>query len=105
MARSQPILLLADRCYVLDRGYAKFALFNAIHAAGSSYLHRIRDNSSYEVLQERVVSEEAEQADLRNDLLLPDALGRPRGVVGHLNKRKPHVLANTPNSEESAEQY
>ena len=42
-----------DRCYLLDRGYAKFALFNAIHALGSSYVCRIRDNSAYTILQER----------------------------------------------------
>lgn len=38
-----------DRCYVIDRGYAKFALWNAIVAAGSSYVCRVRDNSAYEV--------------------------------------------------------
>ncbi len=34
----------ADRTYVMDRGYAKFALFNRIVAAGSSYVCRVRDN-------------------------------------------------------------
>ena len=32
-----------DRCYVIDRGYAKFGLWNAIHAVGSSYVCRVRD--------------------------------------------------------------
>jgi hypothetical protein len=41
------------RCYVTDRGYAKFVLFNQITAAGSSYVCRLRDNSRYEVLEER----------------------------------------------------
>ncbi len=41
------------RCYVTDRGYAKFVLFNQIAAAGSSYVCRLRDNSRYEVLEER----------------------------------------------------
>jgi hypothetical protein len=36
-------------CYVTDRGYAKFALFNAIAAAESSYVCRLRDNSRYEI--------------------------------------------------------
>ena len=37
--------LEADRLYVMDRGYAKFALFNQIVTAGSSYVCRLRDNS------------------------------------------------------------
>lgn len=42
-----------DRTYVMDRGYAKFALFNRIVAVGSSYVCRLRDNSAYEVLESR----------------------------------------------------
>lgn len=38
-----------DRCYVIDRGYAKFALWNAIVAAKSSYVCRVRDNAAYVV--------------------------------------------------------
>ncbi len=33
--------LQADRCYVMDRGYAQFSLFNAIAAIGSSYVCRV----------------------------------------------------------------
>ncbi len=47
----------SDRTYVMDRGYAKFALFNKIVAAGSSYVCRVRDNSVYEVLEERPLSD------------------------------------------------
>jgi len=46
----------ADRLYVLDRGYAKFALFNRIVVAQSSYVCRVRDNSAFEVLEERPLS-------------------------------------------------
>jgi hypothetical protein len=46
----------SDRLYVLDRGYAKFSLFNKIVAAQSSYVCRIRDNSVYDVLEERPLS-------------------------------------------------
>lgn len=45
----------SDKLYVMDRGYAKFALFNRIVAAGSSYVCRLRDNSAYVVLEERAV--------------------------------------------------
>jgi hypothetical protein len=49
------------RCYVEDRGYAKFKLFNEIVATGSSYVCRLRDNSRYEVEQERpFVAEDVE---------------------------------------------
>jgi hypothetical protein len=32
----------SDRLYVMDRGYAKFALFNKIVKANSSYVCRLR---------------------------------------------------------------
>ena len=48
-----------DRLYVMDRGYAKFALFNRIVAAKSSYVCRVRDNSVYEVIEQRPLSAEA----------------------------------------------
>jgi len=54
--------LQADHCYVLDRWYAQFKLFNEINAIGSSYVCRLRDNSAYEVLEERSISEKARQA-------------------------------------------
>ena len=43
----------ADHTYVMDRGYAKFALFNKIVAAKSSYVCRLRDNSAYEIVEQR----------------------------------------------------
>jgi hypothetical protein len=46
----------SDRTYVMDRGFAKFKLFNDIVAAKSSYVCRIRDNSVYEVLEDRPLS-------------------------------------------------
>jgi hypothetical protein len=59
--------LQADRCYVLDRGYAPFALFNAIVAAGSSYVCRVRDHSVYEVVEQRPRSAEAAAAEVLLD--------------------------------------
>jgi len=47
----------ADHTYVMDRGYAKFALFNAIVAVGSSYVCRLRDNSNYRVLESRPLTD------------------------------------------------
>jgi IS4 transposase len=47
----------ADRTYVMDRGYAKFLLFNQIVKAGSSYVCRLRDNSAYEILEQRLLTD------------------------------------------------
>jgi IS4 transposase len=56
-----------DRLYVMDRGYAKFTLFNRIVAAQSSYVCRLRDNSAYAVVEERAVSPEAQAARVTRD--------------------------------------
>ena len=63
----------SDRLYVMDRGYAKFALFNRIVAAQSSYVCRIRDNSVYEVLEERPLSPAALAERVTGDKII--ALG------------------------------
>jgi hypothetical protein len=55
---------------VLDRGYAQFALFNAIVTAGSSYVCRVRDNSVYEVVEERPLSAEAAAAGVTFDAVV-----------------------------------
>jgi hypothetical protein len=62
--------LQGDRCYVMDRGYAQFALFNAIVAAGSSYVCRVRDNSVYEIVEQRPLSAEATAAQVTFDALV-----------------------------------
>ena len=56
-----------DRLYVMDRGYAKFTLFNQIVAAGSSYVCRLRDNSVYQVLEERPLSDADRAAGIISD--------------------------------------
>jgi DDE family transposase len=65
------------RCYVLDRGYAAFALFNAIAAAGSSYVCRVRDNSAYEVVEQRPLSPEAVAAGVCFDAVVRMGRDRP----------------------------
>lgn len=60
-----------DRCYVLDRWYAEFVLWNEIVAAGSSYVCRIRDNSNLsDTIEERPVSPAAKEAGVIGDLLV-----------------------------------
>jgi hypothetical protein len=60
----------ADRLYVMDRGYAKFRLFNKIVAANSSYLCRIRDNSVWQVVEERPLSQAAVAERVTRDALI-----------------------------------
>ena len=60
----------SDRLYVMDRGYAKFALFNRIVAAKSSYVCRLRDNSTYEVVEERVLTDADRAAGILSDQIV-----------------------------------
>jgi hypothetical protein len=59
-----------DRCYVNDGGYADYGLFNAIVAIGSSYVTRIREDSIFDVVEERILSREALDADIVRDVLV-----------------------------------
>jgi hypothetical protein len=55
------------RCYVMDRWYAQFTLFNDVDAAGSSYVCRVRDNSAYEVRAERPLTDADRAAGVLRD--------------------------------------
>jgi hypothetical protein len=59
-----------DRTYVMDRGYAKFALFNRIVAKGSSYVCRLRDNSVYEVRESRGLTEADRALNVLSDQIV-----------------------------------
>jgi hypothetical protein len=49
--------LEAGRCYVMDRGYEQFALFNAIREAGSSYVCRVREDHHFTPSEVRPLSD------------------------------------------------
>lgn len=68
----------SDRCYVIDRGYAKFALWNAIVAAESSYVCRVRDNSTYEVERTNPLSAEDRAAGVLGDEIVVLGKGRKK---------------------------
>ena len=70
--------LQAGRIYVLDRGYAKYRLLQAILDHDSSFVCRIQDNSVVaEVIEERSLSPEAQEAGVVRDRVV--RLGsRPR---------------------------
>jgi hypothetical protein len=59
-----------DHCYVLDRGYAQYTLFNAIVAVGSSYVCRVKDNSSFEVVETRMLTAEGREAGVLQDAVV-----------------------------------
>jgi hypothetical protein len=59
--------LAPNHCYVIDRGYAKFELFNQIHAIGSSYICRARDNCTPKQIAQRELSEADRAAGVIND--------------------------------------
>jgi hypothetical protein len=65
--------------YVMDRWYAQFVLWNDIQAAGSSYVCRVRDNSVYEVIENRVLDEPALEAGLISDQLVKIGLSKKPG--------------------------
>jgi hypothetical protein len=67
--------LAADHCYVMDRWFAQFQLFNDIHAKGSSYVCRVRDNSRYSVIEAGPLSDEAIAAGVLSDEIVELGVG------------------------------
>jgi hypothetical protein len=62
--------LLPGLVYVKDRGYACFRLFQGIVDIGSHFVGRIRDNSVYEVVEDRTLSDEAKAAGIISDQIV-----------------------------------
>jgi hypothetical protein len=89
-------VLEAGRTYVMDRGYAKFALFKAILDIGSSFVCRIRDNSVFDVVEERALSRHALDAGLVRDAVVtfPGSQAKEAGLDQRLRvveiECKPH---------------
>lgn len=62
--------LLPGRVYVTDRGYAVFELFGLILEIGSSFVCRVRDNSVYNLIEEKAITTEAAQAGIISDKIV-----------------------------------
>ena len=62
--------LQADRLYVIDRGYHKFELFRQIIDVGSSFVCRLRENSLFDVIESRALSDEARSAGILRDAVI-----------------------------------
>jgi hypothetical protein len=65
----------SDRLSVTDRGYAKFALFNQIVAADSSYVCRLRDNSVWTVVEENYRNDDAGLDEIISDEIVEFSKG------------------------------
>jgi hypothetical protein len=59
--------LQADCCYVTDRGYEQYSLFNAIVKEGSSYVCRIRNDHQLEDADTRMLSDDAQAEGVVSD--------------------------------------
>jgi len=88
--------LQPDRLYVMDRGYTDFALFQQIMGIGSSFVCRVPDRTVFEVIEERPLSAEAQQAKVVREVVVRFSgvpatkigLDRPMRIVEV--KCKPH---------------
>jgi len=78
--------LKADHIYVMDRGYAKFTLFNDINRIGSSYVCRVRDNSVLEVERDRPLSKKDIEGDVLSDQIVK------MGIISHPPNRPDHPI-------------
>jgi hypothetical protein len=79
------LALQADCCYVMDRWYAEFRLFNEINIHHSSYVCRLRDNSNLDLVEdERPLSEAAREAGVLRDVVVTlGATGKPDARPDH----------------------
>lgn len=62
--------LKADHCYVLDRGYMAWELFDQIVEIGSSYVCRLQEKVSRQLEQGRPLSQAAQQAGVLEDAVV-----------------------------------
>lgn len=87
--------LESGRCYLMDRGYIKFSLWNAINEVKSDYVCRLRDKKSYEVLSENELTPEAKAKNVVSDQIVRFGTASSRSIPNHTTrvvivKVKPH---------------
>jgi hypothetical protein len=71
--------LQKGRCYVMDRWYAQFTLFNDVHRVGSSYVCRVRDNGVYDVRHEHALTDADRAAGVVSDQVVLAGLSKSAG--------------------------
>jgi Transposase DDE domain len=83
--------LLPDRCYITDRGYEEFSLFNAIVAAGSSYVCRVRGDHHFTAEETCELNVEARAAGVQEDRL--GRMGSPKSKrIEHPDHRQRRIV-------------
>lgn len=83
------------RCYLLDRSYVKYTLWNEIHAAGSEYVCRLHDNIPYQVISERELTDADRAANVLSDQIVQFGTDNTTTTPNHptrlvIVKIKPH---------------
>lgn len=58
------------RCFLIDRGYAKYVLWNTIHAIGSEYVCRLGDKTPYEVVRDNELTDADRAASILSDQIV-----------------------------------
>jgi hypothetical protein len=83
--------LAADHCYVIDRGYEEFALFNAVVAARSSYVCRVRNDHHFERETLQEISPEAAAVGVLEDVV--GRMGSPKSRrIEHPDHRQRRIV-------------
>jgi hypothetical protein len=82
--------LQADRCYVCDGAYADRTLFDDIVQAQSSYVIRLREDSAFEIAQERLLSQEALDAGVVRDAIVSLEAGQQHPLRLIVLQVQPH---------------
>ena len=76
--------LQSDHCYVMDRWFGQFTLFNEINSIASSYVCRVKENSAFEVLDERLLGDEALRTGVVRDVVVRMGLSsKPEAKPDH----------------------
>lgn len=76
--------LRSDCCYVMDRWYAQYRLFNQIESIGAGYVCRVKDNVRYEAYEPQPLSEEAVEAGVLSDEITKmGSRGKPHQRADH----------------------
>ena len=87
--------LEAGRTYITDRGYEEFALFNAIVAAGSSYVCRVRGDHHFTTERRQPLAEEAQRAGVCEDAL--GRMGSPKSQrIEHPQHPQRRIVVQVP---------
>lgn len=80
--------LCPGKLYVDDRGYFSYLLMAAILQVGSSFVTRVKDNISYEIIEERKITPEDAKLGIEKDLIVrvgskpnQDKIDRPLRLV------------------------